>query len=70
MAKKVNQKIADLDEKKLLKLGHDRGFITQEEILSVLLRGTNGEESGDYLGYRNHRPKVIKYLKGLILRNI
>jgi len=43
---------------------------TKEEILNVLLIGLNGEESGDYLGYRKHRPKVIKYLKKLISTNI
>ncbi|MBI2596369.1 RNA polymerase sigma factor RpoD [Candidatus Daviesbacteria bacterium] len=34
MAKK-NNKLANLDEKKLLKFGKERGFITQEEILQV-----------------------------------
>ncbi|MDD2822565.1 MAG: RNA polymerase sigma factor RpoD [Candidatus Daviesbacteria bacterium] len=32
---KAKTKVVDLDEKKLLKLGHDRGFVTQEEILQV-----------------------------------
>lgn len=32
---KGKTKVADLDEKKLLKLGHERGFVTQEEILQV-----------------------------------
>ncbi len=40
-----------------------------DEILGVLLEGKNGEKSGDYLGYRNHRPRVMKYLKELISRN-
>lgn len=40
-----------------------------DEILEVLLEGKNGEKSGDYLGYRDHRPRVVKYLKELISRN-
>jgi len=39
------------------------------EILEVLLEGKNGEKSGDYLGYRDHRPRIVKYLKELISRN-
>jgi RNA polymerase primary sigma factor len=35
MAGKSKQKVIDLDEKKLIKLGHERGFVTQEEILIV-----------------------------------
>ena len=59
-------------EKSIVKLAYGiaKKKLTQEEILSILLRGANGEKSGDYLGYRNHRPKVIKYLKRLISHNI
>lgn len=60
-------------EKAIIKLAYGlskKDELTQKEILNVLLKGAKGEESGDYLGYRNHRPKVIKYLKELILRNI
>jgi predicted nucleotidyltransferase len=44
--------------------------LTQEEILNILLKGVNGEEGGDYLGYRPRRRKVVKYLKKLISINI
>lgn len=60
-------------EKKIIKLAYgltEKNKITQEEIISILLRGANGEKSGDYLGYRDQRPKVIKYLKKLISHNI
>lgn len=60
-------------EKSIIKLAYGIADVekpTKEEILNVLLRGSNGEEGGDYLGYRNHRPKVIKYLKKLISTNI
>lgn len=60
-------------EKSIIKLAHaliEKNNPTQEEILNILLIGKNGEESGNYLGYRTHRPKVIQYLKELIYRNI
>lgn len=60
-------------EKAIIKLAYGfakKSKLTQEEILSILLIGANGEKSGDYLGYRNNRPEVIKYLKKLILHNI
>ena len=60
-------------EKAIIKLAYGlakKSELTQEEILNIILIGASGEKSGDYLGYRNHRPKVIKYLKKLILHNI
>lgn len=44
--------------------------LTKREILDILLRGPNGEKSGDYLGYRDYRPRVVSYLKKLISINI
>lgn len=35
MATKKSSKLANLDDKKLLKLGKERGFVTQEEILQI-----------------------------------
>jgi hypothetical protein len=35
MAARKGSKQANLDDKKLLKLGKERGFVTQEEILQV-----------------------------------
>lgn len=60
-------------EKAIIKLAYGlakKSKLTQEEILDILLIGTNGEKSGDYLGYRNNRPKVIRHLKKLISHNI
>ena len=45
MAKK-QQKI-DLDDKKLLKLGKERGFVTQEEILQVFPKPEDAVEALD-----------------------
>lgn len=46
MAKK-QQKVIDLDEKKLLKLGRERGFVTQEEILQVFPKPEENVEALD-----------------------
>src|SRR5258708_6051739 len=35
MATRKSNKLANLDDKKLLKLGKERGFVTQEEILQI-----------------------------------
>ena len=43
---------------------------TRDDILHILLKGTHGEESGVYLGYRNKRVSVVEYLKDLISRNL
>ena len=59
-------------EKALLKLARgltEKTDLTEDEILNIILTGAHGEESGKYLGYRNHRLKVVKYLKDLISRN-
>lgn len=45
MAKKISQQI--LDDKKLLKLGRERGFVTQEEILQIFPKPEESLESLD-----------------------
>ena len=59
-------------EKAIIRLAYGltpKTNLNEGEILQILLRGPKGEESGTYLGYRNQRVKVIKYLKDLISRN-
>ncbi|MDO8429145.1 MAG: RNA polymerase sigma factor RpoD [Candidatus Daviesbacteria bacterium] len=47
MAVKRTKKIEVLDEKKLVKLGHERGFVTQEEILQIFPKPENTLEALD-----------------------
>lgn len=65
-------KFKDDAEKTIIKLAH--GLVktkspTLDELVEVLLFGSQGEEGEMYLGYKKEQEKVIKYLKELIMRN-
>ena len=47
MAARKNSKPQNLDDKKLLKLGKERGFVTQEEILQVFPKPEENVEAVD-----------------------
>lgn len=48
----------------------DKKNPNEKEILRVLLNGKNGEEGQAHLGYKKDKDKVMKYLKGIVARNI